>query len=241
MWIVPLVLLAAGCSKRGAPQAAVPAGSAVAAAQGNPEPVAPPPPATPPAAVTQPASPPAAEPPEPTGQPPAAHARLVIPSGSHVRVRLDREVDTRRNREGDRFWATLYEPVVAHGVVVLPVGTRFRGHLTAAAPSHRLRGRAVLGLTLDSFLYQGREYRIDTSSTYRDSRSHKKRNIGIIGGGSGFGAAVGAIAGGGVGAAIGAAAGGGAGVAGALITGKKQMSLAAETPLTFTLREQVQI
>lgn len=140
IWLVPLVLLAAGCSKRNTPQTAVPAGGAVAAVQGNPEPVA-----TPPGAAAQPApaqpepaqpqTPPAAEPPEPDGPPPAAHADLVIPGGSRVRVRIDQQVDTRRNRAGDRFWATLYEPVVAHGVVVLPVGTRFRGHLTAAAPS----------------------------------------------------------------------------------------------------------
>lgn len=238
IWIVPLVLLAADCSKRNTPQAAVPAGGAVAAVQGNPEPVAPAPAQPEPA---QPQTPLAAEPPEPTGPPPAAHADLVIPGGSRVRVRIDQEVDTRRNRAGDRFSATLYEPVVAHGVVVLPVGTRFRGHLTAAAPSRRLRGRAVLGLTLDSFLYHGREYRVETSSTYRESRSHKRRNIGFIAGGSGFGATIGAIAGGGVGAAIGAAAGGGAGVAGAIVTGRKQVAVAAEAPLTFTLRERVRI
>jgi hypothetical protein len=154
---------------------------------------------------------------------------------------MDQEVDTRRNRAGDSFSATLYEPVVANGVVILPVGTQFRGHLTAARPSHRLRGRAVLGLTLDSFQFDGREYPIETSSAYRESRSHKRHNIAFLAGGGGFGAAVGAIAGGGVGAAIGAAAGGGAGLAGALVTGKKQVAVAAEAPLTFTLRAPVRI
>ena len=80
----------------------------------------------------------------------------------------------------DHFTATLYEPVFARvGVAVLPVGTRFRGHLTASSPSRPLRGRAGVGVTLDSFQYQGREYRVDTSRDYRQSGSHKKRNLRI--------------------------------------------------------------
>ena len=168
-------------------------------------------------------------------------ATMFIPRGTRVRVRIDQEVDTRHNRAGDRFSATLYEPVVVSGATVLPTGTRFRGHLVASKSSGRLRGRAVLGLTLDSFRYNGRDYRIDTSGAYRESGSHKRRNFALIGGGGGLGAAIGAIAGGGQGAAIGAASGVGAGLAGAAITGKKQVAVAAEAPLTFTLRAPVRI
>jgi hypothetical protein len=176
---------------------------------------------------------------EPAGGP--ARAGAFIPRGTHVRVRIDQEVDTRHNRAGDRFSATLYEPVTVNGATVLPVGTRFHGHLVAAKSSGRLRGRAVLGLTLDSFWYGGRDYPVETSGAYRESKSHKKRNFAFIGGGGGLGAAIGAIAGGGEGAAIGAASGVGAGVAGAAITGKKQVAVAAEAPLTFTLRAPVRI
>jgi hypothetical protein len=260
IWTAPLVLalgILGGCSKSRSPQGAGPAiGYNTTAPANNPEPVAPPAPDTaanssatplPPESAPPPAGGPVAPsyvPPSatnPAAPAPPARAQIEIPRGAHLRVRLDQEIDTRRNRSGDGFSATLYEPVYNHGVAVLPVGTRFRGHLTASAPSRRLRGRAVLGLTLDSFHYQGREYRIDTSSDYRQSRSHKKRNLGFIAGGSGFGAVVGAIAGGGAGAAIGAAAGGGAGVAGAVITGKKQVTLRAEAPMIFTLRKPVVI
>ena len=234
-WIslAPLVLLAA-CSKTEYQKSGIPASNPATAAvapavapppaPGNPEPVAPP--------AANPYVPPAPRP-EP--------AEISIPIGAHLRVRLDEEVDTRRNRPGDRFSATLYEPVMAHGAVVLPKGARFHGHLVEAKPSGRFRGRAVLGLTLDSFFFHDRTYRVETSGAYRESRSHKRRNLAFIGGGGGFGAAIGAIAGGGAGAAIGALAGGGAGAAGAAITGKKQMSLAAETPLVFTLRAPVRI
>jgi len=158
-----------------------------------------------------------------------------------LRVRVDEELDTRRNRPGDRFTATLYQPVRVSGAAVLPAGTRFRGHLVASKPSGRLKGRAVLGLTLDSFERGGREYPVDTRGDYRESGKHRGRDAAFIGGGTGGGAVVGALAGGGTGAAIGAIAGGGAGLAGALFTGRKQVAVRAESPMTFRLRAPVEL
>jgi hypothetical protein len=154
-----------------------------------------------------------------------------------VRVRLDHSVSTERHNPGDRFTATLSKPAVLRGVT-LPVGTRFTGHLTEADSSGRLTGRAVLRLTLDSYRLNGKEHRIRTNTLQRVSADHKKRNVTAIGGGAGLGAAIGAIAGGGKGAAIGAAAGAGAGTAGAYATGKRNVTLGAETPLIFTIRAQ---
>ena len=73
--------------------------------------------------------------------------------------------------------------------------------------SGRLKGRADLGVTLDSFELHGKSYKIETSSQSRVSKGHKKRNTALIGGGAGLGAALGAMAGGGKGALIGAGAG----------------------------------
>ncbi|MCL5746493.1 MAG: hypothetical protein M1541_21610 [Acidobacteria bacterium] len=164
---------------------------------------------------------------------------VTIPRGATLRVRLGESVSTTRNRAGDRFSATLDRPVEAGGKVVIPRGTTFTGHITNAAASGRLRGRASIGLTLDSFRLDGKTYRIETSSTTRVSASHKKRNIGFIGGLGGLGAALGAIAGGGKGALIGAGAGAAAGTAGAALTGKRNVSLPAETLLSFSLRAPV--
>ena len=243
MWIAPLIFLTA-CSRGNTPKTATAAAAAVASTalpQGNPEPVAAPPTAEPDAVPTAENSatlPPNEPAPASTS---AAPAEMWLPRGTALRVRIDREVDTRRDRAGARFSATLYEPVRVRGAMVLPVGTRFYGHLTESKPSGRFRGRAVLGLTLDAFRLDGREYHIDTSGAYRESRSHKRRNFAFIGGGAGGGAAIGAVAGGGVGAVIGAAAGGGAGLAGAVITGKKQIAVRAEAPFVFTLRAPVRI
>ena len=125
--------------------------------------------------------------------------------------------------------------------VVVPKGTTLHGHVTSAADSGRLKGRAVLALRLDSLELRGVSYPIDTSSNRRASGAHKKRNLVLIGGGSGLGAALGAVAGGPAGALIGAGAGAGAGTAGAAVTGKKHVSIPAETPLTFALEQPLTI
>jgi hypothetical protein len=156
-------------------------------------------------------------------------------------VRLVESLSTRRNQPGDKFTATLDQPIVQGDKVVVPRGAAFHGHLTSARDSGRLKGRAVLGLTLDSLELDGVTYPIDTSSSQRVSSSHKKRNLLLIGGGSGLGAALGAVAGGPAGALIGAGAGAGAGTAGAAGTGKKHVYLPAETPLTFALEQPLTI
>jgi hypothetical protein len=171
--------------------------------------------------------------------PPAEAAR--IPGGTSVRVRLGNTIDTSRNRAGDPFSARLDTPVTRSGHVLLPKGTLFHGHLTESKSSGRLRGRAMLALTLDSFDLNGKTYEVGTSSVVRASEDHKRRNIGLIGGGSGLGAAIGAIAGGAKGALIGAGAGAAAGTAGAAATGKRNIRLPVETPLTFTLRKTVEL
>ncbi len=230
LWIAPILMLA-GCSKSPvATASSAPVGYAQPAAAGStaaasPEPVAPPPSA--------------AEAPDSRDR--MAGARVVIPAGTPLHVRVDEAIDTRRNRAGDGFTATLDQPVQREGRVLVPAGTAFHGHVTNATASGRMKGRAQLGLALDTFQLNGREYSVSTTTVDRVSASHKKRNGILIGGGAGLGAALGAIAGGGKGALIGAGAGAGAGTAGAALTGKKEVGIGAETPLRFTLRSAVEL
>jgi hypothetical protein len=164
-----------------------------------------------------------------------------IASGTVVHVRLNETLDTKRNRAGDQFGATLDEPLLAGDRVIVPKGTRFKGHVVQARPSGRFKGRATMALSLDAFELGGVTYPLETSRAARASRGHKKRNWLWIGGGSGSGAAIGAIAGGGAGALIGAGAGAAAGTAGAAITGKRNVALPVETRLAFTLRSAVNL
>jgi hypothetical protein len=179
--------------------------------------------------------------PSPWTQQTPARREIVIPSGATLRVRIDQSIDTRHNPAGTKFQASLAQPLIHDGATLLPRGTRFTGHVVESKPSGRLKGRAVLSLTLDSVLWNGAERPISTASTTRVSARHKKRDLVLIGGGAGTGATIGAIAGGPVGAVVGAAAGGVAGTATALVTGKKNVTLPPETVLAFPLRSSVRL
>jgi hypothetical protein len=221
------MILLAGCSKNNTSTSAVP-------------------PVTAPIEQTQAARPtgdrPAVDAVSPFGsEAAAAHVNMVIPKGTALHVRIDEAVNTRRNRAGDQFHASLAEPLVLNGKMLLPKGTPITGHVTESQASGRLEGRAELALTLESFRLDGKDYRVHTGSVDRVSASHKKRNFALIGGGSGLGAVIGAIAGGGKGALIGAGAGAAAGTAGAAATGKREVGVAAESLLTFSLQSRVDL
>jgi hypothetical protein len=243
--LVAVAIVAVGCGRQSNPTPAsspAKARPAVAAADaGNSAPPA----TSEPAAETSPgatATPEAAGAPA-SGTSGAAEGQnsFAIPAGTRIRVRLDQTIDTRAWRAGRRFRASLDAPVILAGRVVVPRSTVFTGHVVESKPSGRLKGRAYLSVALDSFRMQGQTYSIRTTADVRVSGSHKKRNLAFIGGGSAGGAAIGAIAHGGVGAVIGSAAGAAAGTTGALITGKKHVTLPAETPMVFTLRNRVRV
>jgi hypothetical protein len=166
---------------------------------------------------------------------------VTIPEGTSFRVRLRETLDTRRNRSGDTFTAALDEPLVEGDRVVVPKGTNFTGHIVTSKSSGRFKGRAVLALKLDSFRLDGQTYQIQSNDSSRVSGGHKKHHLLWIGGGSGGGAAIGAIAGGGTGALIGAGAGAAAGTVGSAITGKREVSLPAETALRFRLESPLSL
>ena len=165
----------------------------------------------------------------------------VLPRGTTVRVRLQETIDTKRNRVGDRFNATLDEPLVVGDRVVVPKGTHFEGHVVASRESGRFKGRASLALSLDSFLVNGVTYDVSTNRPTSVSGGHKKRNWLWIGGGSGAGAAIGAVASGGAGALIGAGAGVAAGTVGAAFTGRRNVTLPVESRISFTLQSPVTV
>lgn len=166
---------------------------------------------------------------------------VVVRAGSMLRVRVDRELNTKYSRPGDRFTGVLESPVVAGGTVVLPKGTVVGGHVLTAHPSGRLKGRAVLSITLDTCRVSGREIAVSTSPLTRVSGSHRKRNWALIGGGSGTGGLVGGLVAGPVGLLAGAASGAVAGTAGAVLTGKKEVLLPAESVAGFTLRSPLTV
>jgi hypothetical protein len=167
---------------------------------------------------------------------------ITIPNGRRLTVRLLQTVSSKNASPGQRFEAELASPVVVNGVTLLPRSTLLRGHVTAVRASGRLHKPGYLRLTLDSVRTpEGKWVGIKTTSIFAQGKSHKKRNLTLIGGGTGVGAVIGAIAGGGKGAAIGALSGAGAGTAGAYVTGKKDVTFPAEHRLSFSTTREISI
>jgi len=164
-----------------------------------------------------------------------------LPADTVLHVTVDQTLSSAENHNGDGFDASISQPVVVDGKTVLSRGAQVRGRVMEASPSGRLNHPGELRLALRSVEVEGKTYELRTSSVDRQGESHEKRNVELIGGGAGVGALIGAIAGHGTGAAIGAAAGAGAGTAGATATGKKDVTVPAETRLSFRLTGPVTI
>ena len=166
---------------------------------------------------------------------------VTLPERTVIHVTLDQALASNQSRPGDHFDATVSEPVVVDGKTIIPQGAHAEGLVVDARQSGRLMGRARLQLALQTVAVNGQDYDVRTFSYPRIGRDHKKRNWAWIGGGAAGGAVIGALAGGGTGALIGGPVGAGAGVTVALVTGKKDIKLRAETPLKFELAEPATI
>jgi hypothetical protein len=161
---------------------------------------------------------------------------FTVPADTVIRVRMDTELNSRTARVGDRFSATVTEPVYGggSGVDVLPVGSKVWGRVSAVTRA----GRRTPGHISVSFnqveLPNGTRHTINgslsslqTDDVNADNEStvsgkgNRNRDAVFIGGGAATGALIGAIAGGGKGAAIGAILGGGLGT-GARVYEKEQ-------------------
>lgn len=132
-------------------------------------------------------------------------------------------------------------PIEVDGKVAIPKGARASGIVKDAKPAGRFKGGAVLSLTLTSVSVRNEDYNIQTTAPTENSTGKGKRTAGMVGGGAGGGALIGGLAGGGKGALIGGLIGAAAGTGGAGLTGNREITLAAETPLTFKLVASLEI
>jgi len=166
---------------------------------------------------------------------------IVVKPGTKIIVVADQEVSSKTNNSGDQFDASVAEPVVVGDRVVIPKGARASGTVVDAKSAGRFKGNAELTVALDSVTIKGKRYRVKTSEVTRATKGRGKRTAEGAGGGAAVGALIGAIAGGGKGAAIGAGAGAGAGTAGAAMTGERDVTINAESKLSFKLENAVAI
>ena len=164
--------------------------------------------------------------------------RVTLPAGTRILVRTTDSVDSKNQKSGSRFTATLETNLNANGVVAARRGTTVYGRVVSAKSAGRFKGSSHLTIELTDIVINGTAHPIISSTVEMKGSGEGKKTARRVGGGTGLGALVGGIAGGGSGAAIGAVVGAGAGTAAASGKGE-QVGVPSESLLEFRLQEQV--
>jgi hypothetical protein len=231
-----LVLSLAGCSKKeesaqapaaGQPAAAPASGGEAASAPGG---GAAPAQGGAPAATPAPAPAPVAEtaPPPPPPPPP-----IVIPAGTNVVVRVGSSLSSKTAQDGQTFTGTLANGIAKGGKVIIKAGSGVTGVVSEAKSAGKFKGEAIIAIRLTSINVHGVPTNVGTDEYIVTQKGKGKRTAALIGGGAGGGALIGGLAGGGKGALIGGLIGAGAGTAGAAFTGNKELTIPAESAVSF--------
>jgi hypothetical protein len=201
--------------------------------------------AAPPASAPPPPPPAASAPPPPPEAPPSAgntlYGGVAIPAGTDISIRTIDSVDSERDRRGQTYRASIDQPVIVNGQTVIPRGADAVIMLSDSQQSGKIEGKAVLTLESRSITINGRTYDSTSSTVSRESGSRGARSAKVIGGTAALGAIIGAIAGGGRGAAIGAGSGAAVGTAAQVVTSGQKVKVPAETLLTFTLQNSLDL
>lgn len=153
-----------------------------------------------------------------------------LPAGTEIVVRLIDGIDSTKTGAGERFRASVDDPVILGDRVVIPRNADASVQVVKAEKSNEL------SIKLYDITVNGKS--IDVVSNYAQltapgkGSKYAKRSVGL----GALGAAVGGIAGGGKGAAIGAVSGAGLGAATVAASSGAKIQLPTETRLSFQLR-----
>lgn len=171
----------------------------------------------------------------------AVSSSVTVPSGTAIMIRTVDAIDSDRNQVGDKFQASLEEPIVVNDNVIVSKGATVYGRLIHAAQAGSIQGRSELKLELTSIIVNGQTVPLVTGDYSVSGSSRGQSTAKRVGGGAAAGALLGAIIGGGKGAAVGAGVGAGAGTAVQVATKGEQVHVPSETLLQFTLQQDVRI
>jgi hypothetical protein len=178
---------------------------------------------------------------------PAEHAGIktpayvTIPAGTRISVRTINTIDSTQNSVGDRFEASLEEPLRVGGNEIVSRDAAVYGRLTESKESGTFTGRSQLRLELTALVVNGQTVPVVTGEYELTGKSRGASTAKRTAGGAAVGSIIGAIAGGGKGAAIGAGVGAGAGAGSEIITKGDQVKVPSETLIEFTLQHDVSI
>jgi len=239
-----LLLTLVGCSKKPDQAAQTPPASTdqTAPAQGNQANPPGQPNAAPGTTPEQtPSAAPAAAPVAQEQAPPPPPPPIVIPTGTNVVVRIGSTLGSKTAQTGQTFTGTLANGIAAGGKVVIPAGAGVTGTVTEAKSAGKFKGEAILAIQVTSINVKGVPHSVSTDEYVVTQKGKGKRTAVVIGGGTAGGALIGGLAGGGKGALIGGLVGAGAGTAGAAFTGNKELTIPAESAVSFTTKARITI
>ena len=153
-----------------------------------------------------------------------SQAKLQLPTGAAVKMRLVEALSSDGNKAGDNFTGRVSEAVMLDGRTVIPVGSTIEGTVTRVSSPRRIKGRPEISLHPESVTFPDGKT-LNMSAVIVDSNmdgttvndegqikgsGHTRGDLIEMGAGAGGGLTIGAPAGGAKGAFIGAAIGGGA-------------------------------
>jgi hypothetical protein len=163
----------------------------------------------------------------------------LVPVGTNLKIRLEDTLSSKDSRVGDRFTATVLDPVRFNEATAT-------GHISSIQKSGKIKGRTSMNLAFDSIRlsdghsgtlhgYVTRVYGSDSGRADEEggveSGSRSKQTLKRSGIGAAGGAILGAIVGGGKGAAIGLILGGAGGAGSLAVQGSKELKLESGTEL----------
>ena len=165
-------------------------------------------------------------------RPAAGSARMDVPVGTELDVRLQQSLSSATAMVEDRFEATTLVDLTTNERVMIPAGSVMRGVVSAVTKTTRLERKGSLTLAFDQVRINGRDHPIRGTVTQAIESEGVRGEAGKIGAGAGVGAIIGGILGGVKGAIAGILIGGGGTIA---ATEGKDVELAAGTVLRVRL------
>jgi hypothetical protein len=160
-----------------------------------------------------------------------------LPAGTRLSILTNEQIDS-NSANTNQIYSGQVDQVVTDnaGEIIISRGS------PAELVIRTFSSGSDMTLDVQAITVNGRRYRISTAPLRQTGRSglgKNKRTVEMVGGGALIGTIIGAVVGHGKGAAIGAAVGAAGGAGAQVLTKGKQVSIPAETVLTFSLNNSV--
>ncbi len=169
-----------------------------------------------------------------------------IPAGATLNLVSGSKICTNTNKVGERFTATLTNPVVGSNGAVIPAGATATVEVTELKRSENANDNVVMGFRVVSVNFGGHTYPVSATTTYAQvnkvKNQPKSKDVQKVVGGAAIGAIAGQLLGKSTKATvIGAAVGGAAGAGAAAATANYEGCVNSGGRLTATLNSSTQV